>query len=271
MKLFLILPLILLLLIQTVGAEDRIQFRSLDFTKSIIELHNFGDAPVSLSGWQFCTHDENQVRHYSDPSGLNGRSIAAGESLFIYWKNDAPAEDTHTINRNSIGGSFSEPLDRGPYGMQLYINGNFGDGNSIADHWQWSQGGVDNDSADERSDEAESGGVWTDQSQWISTGPETVRIVLNDTTGARLHGPSSYDVIEIVPLPPEFLVTAFSFDPEGNAALTWEDLSDFGVTSYTVQTSPDLSSWTGAGNSETNSLSLPDIVDFPAFFRVVVE
>lgn len=201
------LTLLFILLFQTVQAVDEIQFRSINFQDNVVELFNFGNAPISLDGWRFCTHDENQIRQYSSPGGLNGVTIAAGASLFIYFE------------------SF------------------FGNGASIADHAQWSQGGVDNESADERSDEAEVGGVWTDQRLWIPTTAFTRRIELIDPTGARLHGPADYRVLEPIPLPPEFELTSFVYNPDGSINLTWENLSEFGVDNDTVQSSTDLKQW----------------------------
>ena len=56
-----------------------------------------------------------------------------------------------------IGGNFALPLDAGAsgdaYALGLYINSGFGAGANIADHIQFSFGGADNFTADERSDE----------------------------------------------------------------------------------------------------------------------
>ena len=79
--------------------------------------------------------------------------------------------------------------------MQIYFAPvSFGNGNTIADHVQWSVDGVDDRTADERSDEAQTGGVWTDQSAWIATSADTLRIELNDPAAAELHGPENYTV-----------------------------------------------------------------------------
>ena len=182
-------------------------------------------------------------------------------------------EDANNINLISIGGGggFAIPFDRGPFGMQLYINSSFGNGASIVDHAQWSQGGVDNASADERSDEAESGGVWTNQSLWIPTTAFTRRIELIDLTGARLHGPDDYRVLEPIPLPPEFELTSFVYNQDGSINLSWENLSAFGVDNYTVQSSTDLQLWEELNMSGTNMLAIADVPSSPIFFRVVVE
>ncbi|MDA0347027.1 MAG: hypothetical protein O3C43_05405 [Verrucomicrobia bacterium] len=267
------LTLLFILLFQTVQAVDEIQFRSINFQDNVVELFNFGNAPISLDGWRFCTHDENQIRQYSSPGGLNGVTIAAGASLFIYWDNNAPMVDANNINLISIGGGggFAGPFDRGPFGMQLYFESFFGNGASIADHAQWSQGGVDNESADERSDEAEVGGVWTDQRLWIPTTAFTRRIELIDPTGARLHGPADYRVLEPIPLPPEFELTSFVYNPDGSINLTWENLSEFGVDNDTVQSSTDLKQWDELDMSGTNMLTFANAPAAPIFFRVVVE
>ncbi|MCZ6672187.1 MAG: hypothetical protein O7C75_04530 [Verrucomicrobia bacterium] len=273
MKKFLSL-LLCIFILQSASAVDVIQFRSIDFENKIVELHNFSDSSVGLDGWRFCTHDESLSRRYSGQSGMNGMIIAARASLYIYWDDDAPEGDSARINRSSIGNGsvLASPLDQDAYGMQIYFGAGFANGNNIADHIQWSIGGVDNESADGRSLEAEEGGVWTDQSLWISTTENSTQIVLTDITGARSHSPDNYQVFEPVSLPfSEFLITDVLFDTNGTLDLTWEDLSSFGVTSYTVETSPDLAVWTGAGNSGTNSISLFDVTNISAFFRVIVE
>jgi len=175
------------------AAPRDIQFRTVDFTTNTLELFNFGAAAEPLDGWRFCTHDDNQTRRYTSSSGLNGVSVAAGESLTVHFSNDAMG--LGAINISSLGGTAAGPFDRGPYGLGLYMNSGFGSGANLADHIQWSIGGVDNATADERSDEAE-GHVWTDQSLWVATTPTTLRLELNDLTGAALHGPSDYSVIE---------------------------------------------------------------------------
>ena len=123
--------------------------------------------------------------------------IAANASLFIHFDNDADPNDSNAINRTSIGGSFATPLDtNGAYGIQIYFQTPFDFGSNIADHVQFSLDGVDNGSADERSDEAQNGGVWTNQAQWVNVALDTEMIVLMDSSSMNeLHGPADYDVI----------------------------------------------------------------------------
>ena len=77
-------------------------------------------------------------------TGLNRVTIEAGTSLFIYFNNDAPPVGADHINRSSTGGSWAEPFDAGAYGMGLYFQTPFENGANIADHVQWSYGGLDN-------------------------------------------------------------------------------------------------------------------------------
>ncbi|MGI9427775.1 MAG: hypothetical protein ACR2NM_03895 [Bythopirellula sp.] len=207
---------------KTSAAFRDVQFLSIDFETEVLELFNFGNSLEPLDGWRFCTHDEDQVRRYSSTSGLNGVSIGAGDSLFIHFANDAPAEANDALNIDStgIGGAFALPFDQDAYGINLYINSAFGSGAAIADHVQWSIDGVDNNSADERSDEAESGGVWTDQSEWVATTALTQRIELTDLTGGILHGPGNYLVVE--PATADFDSDG---DVDGDDFLTWQDNS----------------------------------------------
>ncbi len=185
---------IVLFVASTTAAERDIQIRSIDLQNAVIELFNFGTTDESLDRWQFCTQDDNQTRVYSSFSGLNGVTIEAGTSFFIHFNNDAPG-GPDSRNASQVG-RFAGPLDTGPYGMSLYFPPvSFSNGNRIADHLQWSEGGVDNDRADERSDEAQAGGVWTDQSAWIATDADTIRIRLVDESGKALHGPDDYEAI----------------------------------------------------------------------------
>jgi len=66
---------------QSSGSEEDIQFRSIDFTSQVLELHNYGDTSWDLDGWRFCTHDVSDGFDYTSTGGLNGTSIAAGDSL----------------------------------------------------------------------------------------------------------------------------------------------------------------------------------------------
>jgi hypothetical protein len=176
------------------AAPRDVQIVEIDFEAEVVELHNFGAAPQSLDGWQFCSHDENEVRRYSSSLGLNGVELDAGSSLFIHFANDAPAEAGH---QNRPSGFFALPLDRGPYALGLYFPPvNFFNGNTIADHLQWSIDGVDNTVADERSDEAQSGNVWTNQSLWAVTDLDTVSLRLEESSeGLVLHGPEDYQAL----------------------------------------------------------------------------
>ncbi len=128
------------------AGERDVQIRSINVGTGVVQLFNFGDADMALDAWQFCTHDEATSRNYSAPGGFAGRTIEAGSSLFVHYNNDSPGGPDH-INIDQLGGFFSEPLDAGPYGMQIYfpIDGFvcFENGDQIADHLQWSIDGQD--------------------------------------------------------------------------------------------------------------------------------
>ena len=184
------------------AAPRDVVFRSIDFDTNIIELFNSGATDEDLSGWRFCSHDEDQVRVYSSGAGLNGVTIEAGTSLFVHVNNDAPGGDTDRVNASTVG-ALASPLDNDSWSIQIYFPPvSFGNGNTIADHLQWSIDGIDNTTADERSDEAESGGVWTDQSLWISTSADTRRIELDDAAlGTVLNSPADYSALGPLPVP----------------------------------------------------------------------
>ena len=183
------------LLPSVANAADRdIQIRKVNFESSVVEIYNFGTVTESLSGWRFCSHNTSMTLNYSGPGGLNGISLSPGSSLFLHYNNDAI--ESNEINISSLGGQFAT-LERNAYGLQLYFTPVvFFNGNTIADHLQWSIGGVDNFSADERSDEAENGGVWEDQSEWIAVTADTSQIDLVDLSGGVLHSPDDYMVTE---------------------------------------------------------------------------
>lgn len=213
---------IVLFVASATAAERDIQIRSIDLQNAVIELFNFGTTDESLDRWQFCTQDDNQTRVYSSFSGLNGVTIEAGTSFFIHFNNDAPG-GPDSRNASQVG-RFAGPLDTGPYGMSLYFPPvSFSNGNRIADHLQWSEGGVDNDRADERSDEAQAGGVWTDQSAWIATDADTIRIRLVDESGKALHGPDDYEAIG----PPQEGAAFHRGDSDGSGTI---DITDGVVT-----------------------------------------
>lgn len=231
-----------------VSAPRDIQFRSVDFESSILELRNFGEDTESLDGWRFCSHDEDQTRAYSSITGLNGISLAPGESLFVHYLGDAPEDETNRIN---LPGSFALPLDRGPYGVQIYFPPiSFGNGGTIADHVQWALNGVDDTSADERSETAEDGGLWTDQETWVATTEDASSILLTDTSGAILHGPDNYEVIQPeVVAESSFEIDSIEVSASGEVTLTWtatpgsdyqvfraESLDSFGEPIATVST-----------------------------------
>jgi len=194
----------LLLLVQTASAQITVpqrfvQIRSIDLTTSVLELFNSGTTSQPLAGWRFCTHDEDSIRRYSPTTGLNSFTLESGESLFVHFNNDADPNDPLAVNVSTIGGAFAQPLDaEGAYGAQIYFQNGFGNGANIADHVQFSVDGLDNTTADDRSDEAE-GEVWDDQNEWVAISLDTEMIVLDEASiGNELHSPADYMVVDSV-------------------------------------------------------------------------
>ena len=213
-----------LLLAQTATAqittpERFVQIRSIDLDRSVLELFNSGSQDQSLAGWRFCTHDEDQVRRYSGSTGLNGFTLAGQQSLYVHFNNDADPANAQAVNISALGGSFATPLDAaGAYGAQIYISSNFGSGAAIADHIQFSVDGLDNASADDRSDEAE-GAVWADQNEWIAITADTVLIELDDAfLDSEIHSASDYNVD---------LVQDFLGDVNGDGEVNFFDIAPF--------------------------------------------
>ena len=171
----------------------QIQIRNIDFTNQTIEIHNFGTADQDLSGWRFCSHDEDSERRYSSASSLNGVTLPAGESLFLMYANNASA--ANEFNISSLG-NFATPLDTdGAYAIQFYFQTPFGSGANIADHLQFSLNGDDNNSADARSSIAQ-GVVWSDQNAWIPVTDSTTSIsLIAGAETSEVNSPSDFEVL----------------------------------------------------------------------------
>jgi hypothetical protein len=180
-------------------ADNRdIQIVNMILDDGVVQLFNFGVDPVDLDGWRFCSQSTTQVRRYTGSSGLNGQTVGSGESLFIHLNNDAPAIANH-LDVSTLDGAFA-PLDLEAFAISFYFPGkggfvNFGDSSLMADHIQFSRNGLNNFTADERTDEAVAAGLWTGVTDWISISTDSLLIELTDVTGGLLHGPDDYNVI----------------------------------------------------------------------------
>lgn len=205
------------------AAPRDVQFKSIDFETSVVEVHNFGDTAQSITNWRFCSHDDNELRRYSNPGALNSITLDSEESLFVHFANDAPAGSANALNISSLG-FFATPLDQGPFSINLYTNSVFTNPASMVDHVQWSVDGLDNTIADERSSVAEAANLWTNDSEWISTTESSQRIELilngSDAPPSEPHGPSNYLVVEPTPSSPADLDGDGDVDGEDLAA--WE-------------------------------------------------
>ncbi|HPF41315.1 MAG TPA: hypothetical protein P5081_11940 [Phycisphaerae bacterium] len=180
----------------TPTVDRDIQFRYIDFTAGTIELYNFGGTDYDLSGWRFCSFDENQAFQYTAATGLNGVSIGAGATLTLHTLNDAPGGDPTHVNLSAIGGAFATPLDNGPYAISLYNNnlGGFTTPAAIVDHVMWDDGTAPV-GFEGRADVAVSAGLWTSDTDFVETTADTDAIELLDTLGNLLHGPADYATI----------------------------------------------------------------------------
>lgn len=177
---------------QIVNPVRNVQIRTIDLVNQTVEVRNFGTTDQPLDGWRLCTHDESEERRYSSTAAFNGVVLSAGESIFVMYNNDASAANEFNI---SALGSFALPLDaEGAYGIQFYFQTPFGVGANIADHLQFSLGGLDDSSADARSSIAE-GIVWSDQNAWISVSESTTSIQLNaGAENSEINSPADFTV-----------------------------------------------------------------------------
>jgi hypothetical protein len=167
----------------------------------VLFVTNLGAEPVALDGWRFSSSSGFGIDRQTDADGLNGIVIGPLEAVRFYLNDDAPNNHITNINVSEIGGF--APHDVFAYAISLYFPDkagvvDFDDGLQMADHMQWSIHGVDDEAVDERSDEAEAGGVWTDQSAWIDFRHHAYAIESTTFTPAvYLHGPEHHNVIVI--------------------------------------------------------------------------
>ncbi|GEM_PF-820430 len=177
-----------------------VQIVGADFENQVLEVMNVGPSAQDLSGWRFCSHDSDEVRRYTAPTGLDGVILGAGESISIYFHNDAPM-DPGAMNRSDLGGFFATPLDSDAYGIQLYRPGStgsvsFGDSTLITDHVQWNIGGSGAGGSETRTAQAVSEGLWLMTGEFVSTTMDTRSISLTDPGDGRLHGDANYSADE---------------------------------------------------------------------------
>ena len=194
---------------QITNPVRNVQVRTIDLVNQTIEITNFGTTDQPLDGWRTCTHDEDSERRYSSSTGFNGVTLAAGESLFLMYNNDADA--ANEFNISSLG-NFATPLDaEGAYAFNFYFAAGFGVGANIADHFQFSIDGLDTTRADARSSIAQ-GIVWSDQNAWISVSETTTSISLNaGAETSEINSPADYTVNE--PIAPSLVG---DFDDDGD-------------------------------------------------------
>ena len=177
-----------------------VQIRSVDFEDGLLELFNFNEGDVDLTGWRFCSHDFDQVRRYTGASGFDGVTIEAGTSLFVHFNDDAPGGDPDRVNRSSLGGSFATPLDQDAYGVQIYFPGpggsvSFGNSTLIADHVQWNIDGEGVGVAEFRTQQAVDENLWSAIGDFVATLEDSARIELTDLSGDEFGEPAEYEVV----------------------------------------------------------------------------
>ena len=200
------------------GSFRDIQFSNIDFTNQVVELHNFGSDTIALDGWRFCSHDETDGFDYTSSSGLNGQSIAAGESFFIHWSNDADPTAANALNISSLGGNWIDDLNASSSGEAVSINlynnnlGGFGSSAAIGDHIQYSFDGANIGSpANVRGGVATNANIWGDTSDWISVNGDSTGISLNvgqQFTGVDLTQGSNSFSVQSIPEPSSALLSS---------------------------------------------------------------
>jgi hypothetical protein len=187
---------------QTSGSEEDVQFRSIDFATQILELHNYGSSSWALDGWRFCSHDVSDGFDYTSSGGLDGITLAAGESLNVHWNNDASG--ANAINISALGGQAVDDLSVNGIGdgisINIYRDGNFGSSASMIDHIQYSFDGADvGGSSNPRGGVAVGASLWSATSDWVSVGDSTTALILADDpfpgASGGTHTGSSYTAV----------------------------------------------------------------------------
>lgn len=199
--------------------ERGVQIVRVNFADGTIEISNTTSESIDLDGWRFCSHDFNEARRYTSAGGLNGFSLDAGQSLTVFTNNDKPASFPSGVNRSDLGGAMAGPLDQDAFGMQLFFPGDdgvvrFGDSSDIADCIQWNVDGRGVGTAEQRTAQAVSQGLWTAVGDFIVTQTDSVEIELVSDIGELLHGPANYMVTNPVcraDLDMDGLLTIFDF------------------------------------------------------------
>lgn len=182
------------------GAPDNrdIQISAVDFENGTLTLQNFGSSDISLTGWRFCSHDSDEQRRYTGINALSGVTVEAGTTFTVHFNNDAPG-GSDSVNRSTLG-NFALPLDQDAYSIQIFFPNpdtgtvQFGNAATIADHVQWNTADGTVGSAQSRTAQAVSTGLWTGLNQYVMTQADSLRFDLTDTANGRLHGPGDYSV-----------------------------------------------------------------------------
>ncbi len=190
---------------QVAGTDQDVQIGNIDFSSQVLELTNFGSTSWALDGWRFCTHDEASGFRYTSSAGLNGQTLAAGESLSIHWNNDATSADA--INVSSLGGGWISDLTAGGVGeavqIGLYRTSSFGSSANLIDHLQYSFEGADINSADRRGGVATGADLWGSNDDWIAVDADSTGLALTASpfTAAGVSHTSNSFTVSAVPEP----------------------------------------------------------------------
>ena len=176
------------------GVRD-VQIQEVNTETGVVTLFNCGDTDEPLDTWRLCTADDDQRLQYTS-GGLDGFVVEAGTTFRLHFNDDAPKGDPDAVNVGDLPGRTALPLDNGPYGLCIYWQTPFGDGDNMADYIQWTDDlkNPGNDTADARAGTARDGGLWTATDAWVMTNENTTTITLTDETCRELHGPDDYEV-----------------------------------------------------------------------------
>ncbi len=195
MKLLTSLSALALLSNAALAAPRDIQIVQVNFNSGVVTIRNLGPANQTISGFRFCTADDNQQLQYTGTTGLSGLSLDPGEDFHIHWNNDAPA-DPNARNVSALGGFSAQPMDRGPWGLALYSSSPFGTPANMVDYVQWTDdlANPSNFTADARAPVATSALLWSANADFVVTTPKAVSLDLTDLANNTAHSPADYNL-----------------------------------------------------------------------------
>lgn len=177
------------------AAPRDIQIIEVNFATGVVTIQNLSFANQSISGFRFCTADDDQTLQYTSSTGLSGLSLDPFDDFRIYWNDDAPVTDPNGRNISDLGGLSAQPMDRGPWGLALYMQSPFGIPANMVDYVQWTDSLMNPAilTADSRAPTATAALLWSAIPDFVVIDPAAESLILTDLANNTAHSPADYD------------------------------------------------------------------------------